>query len=206
MAQQKYSHNESLERIYTMLSGGADPSDTPGTLGQTAWDESLSKIAQLLEGSLGDASFTMPTAIPHGYGGIYVSTGTVSQSFAGTTWSKVTGAFTNSMVGTDITADWNDDRILLNTVGTYFVEYKLNLLSSNGGSVSLRARPYYDATAMPAAESATVFSSSGSATVSGFATLTTTSANTALDLRLYPGSAINIEVDTGQFWVHREVT
>lgn len=206
MALLNYSVNESLERIYIALSGGADPSDVDGLLGQMPVNEALTRIAQLLEGSLGVATLTLPDAIPHGYGGIYVSTGTANQAFTLNTWAKVTGAFQNSMVGTDLTADYNDDRIVLNDVGTYFIEYRLSLLSSNGGNATLRARPYADSVAVPAAESSVVFSGSGSASISGFATLQVASANTEIDLRLYPSASINIKVASAQFYAHRELS
>lgn len=204
MGVQNYSENESLQRILHALTGEPDPADTEGTLGQMAHNEALARLAQLIEGSYG--TLALPDSIPHGYGGIYVNTGTVVQSFTASTWSKVTGAFQNALLGNNLTADYDDDRILLNDIGVYFIEYHADLLSSNGGNATLRARPYADAVAVPQAESSVVFSVSGSASVHGFGTLNVTTANTALDLRLYPGSTINVKVASAQVYARRELS
>lgn len=239
MALLNYSSNEALERIYLMLSGGANPADTEGTKGQMAFDEALTRIAQLLEGSNGTFSFPTVAAasttaagvveladsteandetdntvvltpkthsIAHEFGGIYVSTGTVNRSFAASTWSKITGSFQNEMEDSGETDnDWNDDRLVLNEQGMWFVQYNLSLLSDNGGGVQLRVRPYSNATAVTAAENLGVFTSSGTMNITGFAPVNVTTDNCAVDLRLYPASTINIQVASAQLFVRREV-
>jgi hypothetical protein len=60
MALLNYSSNEALERIYKMLSAAVNPNDTEGFLGQMPFDEALTRIAQLLENSLGSATFDFP--------------------------------------------------------------------------------------------------------------------------------------------------
>jgi hypothetical protein len=84
MALLNYSSNEALERIYKMLSNAANPSDTAGYLGQMSFDEALTRIAQLLEGSLGDATFDFPAvaAASSSFSGV-VQFATVEEANAG---------------------------------------------------------------------------------------------------------------------------
>jgi hypothetical protein len=60
MSLKGYSANESLERIYKMLSASANPNDAEDLFGQMDWAEALARIAQLLEGSLGATVFDFP--------------------------------------------------------------------------------------------------------------------------------------------------
>jgi hypothetical protein len=65
MALKDYSENESLERIYNVLIG-TNHIDNEDFLGQMPKNEALTRIAQILEGSLGDAVFAPVETIENG--------------------------------------------------------------------------------------------------------------------------------------------
>jgi hypothetical protein len=228
VALQNYSENEAVERIYRMLSGGANPEDVSGLLGQMAINEALARIAQLLEGSYGtlalpssmiadtdaanDGTSNTVALTPYGhslaheYGGIYVATGTVSQSLPATTWTKITGAFHAGMEASgEMTTDWNDDRLVLNEQGMWFVHYQVYLSSTNGGNVSLRSCIYSNGTAIPATEVATRLSLSGTAVLDGFAPIDITVDTCPVDIRMYAGSAISVKVDSARLYARKEI-
>ncbi len=63
MTIQKYSIEESLERILRVLTGNVPSSDTPnGLAGEVrSWNISLSQLAELMQGSLPGEIFTLPS-------------------------------------------------------------------------------------------------------------------------------------------------
>lgn len=232
MALLNYSSNEALERIYKMLSAATDPDDQEGLLGQMPFDEALTRIAQLLEGSLGDASFSLPSAaiatvaevnagtdntviltpyghtISHEYGGIYVSTGTVEQSFVASTWTKITGAFQNYTAedsGAEITCDFNDDRLVLNETGVWFIQYQFMVVSPNGGNATVLVRPYASGTAYAEAQTTMVLSPSGTAVAIGFGPLNVPTTGWPVDLRVNPSSTITMKLMSAQLYARKEV-
>lgn len=64
MTEQKYNAQESLERIFRALSGNSPASDIPGHLTGNvySWDTILSRLAELLAGSLPGETFSIPSA------------------------------------------------------------------------------------------------------------------------------------------------
>src|SRR5512139_3681623 len=177
MARSRYSVKESLNRILRVMEGKALTSDTPNVIpGEVlSEDQAFSDIAELWEGSLPGETLHIPAAgipfatvdeanagtstttvlspyghsIAHEYGGIYVATGTASQSFVADTWTKITGAFQNFMLdsGAEILCDWNDDRIVVNEVGTYLVMYDLTLYSDGIARTTIDAEVFVSGTA-----------------------------------------------------------
>jgi len=65
MTRQKYSEDESLNRIVRSLEGKDVPQDTPGTVPGTllSSNEALSDLTELMAGSLPNENFTIPSAI-----------------------------------------------------------------------------------------------------------------------------------------------
>jgi hypothetical protein len=124
-----YSENESWERIYNGLIG-TDPNDQQGFLGQMAQNEALSKIAQLIEGTLG-LRFRPLDALTDRFGGIYTWTGTVTMEGIPAAWTRVSGSFQNSMLYSDyITPQPTQDRILINDYGVYEVDWSISFQGS----------------------------------------------------------------------------
>lgn len=210
----KWSENESLERIYRMLTGEAVPDDVAeGTWGQEAKNVSLARIAQILEGRL---SFDPPAAIiatdaemqagtsdtklvtPDKlsdvckYGGIYTWTGTMTFTGMPASWTKITGAFQNSMekYDGDITCQPTSSRILINDVGTYMVEWSMSYIGSP--DVIYKIEPYCWV-GMPQAAAQSKPSASGTVTCMAGAGLARVS-GTAVEVALY------LLPDTASVW------
>lgn len=126
---EKYSPNESLERIAKALAGEANPSDLEGYLGQQSINESLAKIAQLLEGSSSD-SIVIPGTVAH-YGGMYARnvTGTVVVA-ATDTYYSVTGTniFTAGNLNDFTVSTW---KLTCGFAGYYLVTYSLSVYSAS---------------------------------------------------------------------------
>lgn len=243
MALLNYSSNEALERIYKMLSASENPADAEGLLGQMPFDEALTRIAQLLEGSLGDATFDFPdvaaasdsaagvieladvdeanaryedlidtralTPQSHGWahesGGIFVSTGTVGQAFPQDTWTKITGAFQNSMHNSgEVSPDWNDDRLIINEVGVYLISYHLSWWTWSAATPKVATRVYVNAAPAPQTHSVLTFGSSGTVmNVSGLGVINIVTGGYAVDLRVSSSAAATIQVESAQVFMDK---
>jgi hypothetical protein len=200
---QQYAENESLQRIYQMLSGGVNPDDMEGTLGQLARNESLARIAQILEGGIAfsppdsmkasnaeviagtsDAKFITPDKLSEvsKFGGIYAWTGTSELTGMPASWTRITGTFQNSMAFSDsVTSQPTQDRFLVDDVGTWFVSWQMSYIGSP--DIQYKIEPYCFV-GMPQAAAVSQPSSSGTVTSmsgSGFAK----ASGTAVQFSLY---------------------
>ena len=205
MALLNYSDNEALERIYNALIGN-NPTDFDGFLGQMPKDEALTRIAQLLEGSLGTELSPLQAIADNfnsQYGGIYSWTGSASSMTAiPTSWTRITGAFQNSMLSNgDVTCQPTQDRILLNDYGRWLVEWQVSYYGSPNIEYMIEpycwvGMPQAAATSKPAASgTATVMSGVGVANASG----------TAVQVSLYikPSATAWFRMMSGQVFVKR---
>lgn len=101
----------------------------------------IAQLADVDEANAGASQNTILTpeghTWAHEYGGIY-ATGTTSMSLTGGTWTKVTGTFQGSMTnsGLEVTGDWNDDRIEINEVGSYFCPFHFDFFCHGTATVA----------------------------------------------------------------------
>lgn len=235
MALLHYSENESLERIYKMLSAADNPDDIEGLLGQMSRDEALTRIAQLLEGSLGSATLSLPSAMAataeqanarsadavntvmitpashhwaHEFGGIYVATGTVNQAFPQTTWTKITGTFHGYMQdsGSEIDSDWNDDRIVVDEPSDYLAAYQISWWTWSGATPKLQVQVYVNGTAQPQTRAIQTMGASGTvSSISGIGMVDIVSGTYAVDLRVSASAASTVHIETAQLTVTKMV-
>lgn len=196
MTRSRYSIRESLNRIVRLFEGDPLTSDTPEIIpGEVlSHDEALSDLAELLEGSLPDQTLHVPASMQDTYGAIYVTTGTCAgqQNLPNTSFTKVSGTFQNDgLYSSLITPQYAQDRILINDIGTYFVEYHASFIGSS--AVNYTFEPYAGAL-MPEAASMFKPGTSGSAVhVSGGGFIYVS--GTAVNVALY------VEPDTNLAWV-----
>jgi hypothetical protein len=198
-----YSFEECLARITKLLSGEL--------LGQTFTPPGIASVTEANEGTSNTVLLTPAGhSWAHEYGGIYVSTGTSEISLAANTWTKVTGTFKNYMLdsGSEISCDWNDDRIVVNEVGTYLVQYQFSLLC-RGDSATIQFQTYVNGTAQPQTRSAITYGASGtvdgSKSVSSMGYVSVVSGTYAVDVRTSASVATIIEVTAGQLVVQKMV-
>lgn len=241
MTSSRYSTNISIYRILKALQGKAIPSDTqdipPVLLPE---NESLSELAELMEGSLPGETATLPSgftvsygSLPlasveeanegtsnevvltpashswaHEYGGIYITTGSVSQSFTANTWAKLTGTFQNYMEdsGGEINCDWNDDRIIINEVGTYFIAYNISLYTDGAAGSFVDAATSVSGTVSVSNRARSSWHTSGSyVSLSGGAHIDIPTSGYYVDLRLRTSANLTVRADTGQLMVTKMV-
>ena len=236
MTRSRYPINESIIRLLRALEGKAIASDTPGVIPGEYLNENeaWSDIAELFEGSLPGETLHLPAAgVPfasvveanagtsntvvlspashswaHEYGGIYVSTGTASQAFTASTWAKITGAFQNYMPnsGGEINCDWNDDRIIINEVGTYWAGYYLSLYSDGEARTIVDAEVFASGSACEATKSRGQWTVTGSYVfLAGGAYIDIPVSGYYVDLRLNPSASISIGANTAQLYVEKAV-
>jgi hypothetical protein len=182
-----YSENESLERIYKVLIG-TNPDDRNGFLGQTARNESLAKIAQLMEGDSSD-SFAPLTFLDDQFGGIYTWTGTASITGLANAWTKLTGTFQNSMVqSAKVTGQPSSDRIYVQKYGTYFVSWQMSFEGSP--DINYKIEPFTSSVGVPQAAAIVRPTASGSVTsFGGCGYLHTSGTSTYVSLYVLAGTA-----------------
>lgn len=236
MSRSRYSIKEALNRLLRVMEGKAITSDLPGVIpGEVlSEDEAFSDLAELWEGSLPGETLSLPAAgIPfasvteanagsstttvmspgahswaHEYGGIYVSTGTASQSFTAGSWIKITGAFQNYMLdsGAEIDCDWNDDRIIINEVGTYLISYNLSLYSDGPAKTTVDVQVYVSGTAQPQTRSRGQLLVTGSYVfVSGDGEVSIPVIDYPVDLRVNVSDSLSAGVNTGQLLVQKMI-
>lgn len=236
MTRSRYSINEAIIRILRALEGKALTSDQPGVIpGEyLSENEAWSDLAELFEGSLPNETLHLPSAgIPfasvveanagtsntvvmspashswsHEYGGIYVSTGTASQSFTASSWIKITGAFQNFAEdsGGEINCDWNDDRIIINEMGTYFAGYNLSLYTDGDAMTTVDAEVFASGTALTSTRSRAQWIVTGSyAFVSGGNFIDIPVSGYYVDVRLNVSNTIQVGVNTAQLYIQKAV-
>jgi len=235
MTRQRYNKTESLNRILRSLQGKAVSQDDPGTVPDSVLSENevLSDLAELLAGSLPGETFSSPSALlataseadegtdntvlltplshswAHEYSGIYVSSGTAQQILAGDTWTKISGSFQNVMLNSsEVAGDWDDDRLVVNEVGTYFVQYQVCLLNT-GDAATIQMQTYLNDVAQPQTKSYMLFGASGTADGSkqmiGFGMESVPAVNQAIDVRIASSVAITVHVETAQLIAQKMV-
>lgn len=178
-----YSVQESAERIYNSLLG-RNPDDAECYLGRKSLNESMARIAQLMENSLGTTGY-LPTILQKNsqrYGAIYTWTGTVEYQGMTASWTQITGAFQNSgkHSALGVRSEPNNARILINDYGIYFVSWQMSYIGSP--DINYKVEPYCWV-GMPQAAAESTPSASGSViTMSGcgFAEASGTAVNVAL--------------------------
>jgi hypothetical protein len=149
----------------------------------------------------------------HEYGGIYTSTGTVvgaNHILASQTWVKITGAFKSYTLnsGGEVDCDWNDDRIVVNEVGTYLVQYSISLLN-RGDAVTVDMMAYANALPQRQTRSSIAFGASGTVDGSkmlvGLNPVAVAASGTAISLYAYASAATTVQLAAGQLFVQRMV-
>lgn len=235
MTRWRYSKKESLNRILTNLEGKEYGSDIPEEMTGLilSEDEALSDLAMLTDDELtgetlivpytwlpiasvvqanaGTSNVVLLTPASHGwsheYGGIY-TTGTVSQTFTASTWTKITGAFQGEMEnsGAEITCDWNDDRILINEIGTYFVSWNLCLYTDGDAKTFVDAKAYVNAVGMPSTRNRAQWTITGSyVAFSGGAFVPVANSGYYVDLRLQTSATVLVNFESGQLMVQKMI-
>jgi hypothetical protein len=239
MTRQRYNTTESWNRILRLFQGKAVATDQPATMGGEvlSTDECVSDLTELLSGSLPNEVAELPASLvctvpeaneptnpintramtpashawAHEYGGIYVSTGTVSspnQIIPATTWTKVTGTFKHTMwdSGAEIYCDPANDQVVINEVGNYFVIYHIDILN-RGNAVTLEMMSYLNALPQYATRSYVELGASG--TVDGskalvaFGEVYAPATGSAMSLYIYASAATTIKVAAAQLTVEK---
>jgi len=238
MTRQRYSAKESLNRILRIFQNKALSSEEAETVtGEVlSEDEALSDLAELLADSLPNEDAIIPPSLvasvaeanepdapintraltpqshqwAHEYGGIYVTTGTISQIIlTADNWVKITGTFQNEMLNSgEIFGDWNDDRVLVNEIGTYLVMYQASLYSfSNATYLDMEA--FVNGVAQPQTSSRTYFSLSGTVgavrSMVGFAPVAISAIGQAIDLRAKADIDATITIASAQLFATKLV-
>jgi hypothetical protein len=194
-----YSSNESLERIYHVLNGDTVPSSMPTTEGEQAWNTSLARIAQLLEGTLTDLHSPLDQ-----YAEIWTWTGTVLMTgLTANIFNKITGTFQNN--GNYLTAvpHYENDNILVTDTGSvYLIEWHADV---NGLLTAEYAiEPYVNAVGVPQAVSRVKPSASGTSTcMSGIGVQYISGTSIQVDLRVNPEAATWIQINSAQLFVRK---
>ena len=185
MALANYSTNESWERIYNALKG-INPNDQEGYLGQMPLQEAWSRLAQLLEDSLGEDGVIPGTLLANTqrYGSIFTWTGTKTYTGMTTEWTKLTGCFQNAgQYSNGITLDPYQARMCINDYGIYFVSWSMSYIGSP--NIKYKIEPYCFV-GMPQAAAESTPSTSGSVTSmsgSGFGEASGSAVEVALYLK-----------------------
>lgn len=139
MSRQRYSIQESLNRILRSLQGKNPPSDQPWSISPQVLskDEALSDLAELFAGSLpGQTMFN--DNLSGRYAQIYGEgvTGT-SQSLLSGTWTSLLG-FTDAGEYTDgLVPDPNNNRIFVTKGGAYHISCGLSFTADSGDPTTM---------------------------------------------------------------------
>lgn len=125
---QNYSPSESLERIYRALAGFSRSDSVVGSLGQQSYNESLARIAHLLEGVESEA-IVIPGTVSR-YGGMYANnvTGTVIVG-ASDTFYMVTGSMSQGNLS-EFTFSGNH-LLTCGFSGKYLISYSISVYSAS---------------------------------------------------------------------------
>jgi hypothetical protein len=234
MTRSRYNKRESLNRIVRKLHGDPIVSDTkdviPGEV--LSEDEALSDLAELLEGSLPGETLALPAAVfasvdeanvgaatnvvlspashswAHEYGGIYVSTGTVAIPYTASVWTKITGTFKNYMLdsGAEIISNWENDRVTVNEVGTYWAGWNLSVYTDGAARSLIDAKVFVSGSAQDQTMSrAEVLLTGSYSHFSGGGYVDVPAIGYPIDIRLMPSANLTIRVESGQLVVQKMV-
>lgn len=234
MSYSNWSKTESANRILRRLQG-EDIDTTDEVTGEfLSFEECLARIAKLLSGELLNQTLTPPAvelataadanagtsntvlltpashSWAHEYGGIYTSTGTTSLSLAANTWTKVTGTFKNYMLdsGGEVLCDWNDDRIVVNEVGTYLVQFQFSLLC-RGDSATIELESFVNGAEQPQTRALVTYGASGtvdgSKSLMGLGFVSVPTIGFAIDVRARASVATEIEASSAQLVVQKAI-
>ena len=131
--EQRYSENESLDRILRSLLGDT-LNEAPETLSppKRSKNESLSQIAEVLDGNLEGEEARLPTAFSK-YGAVYTSNNQAgtAQSLASGTATKVTG-FAGVTDASSITPSHTSDQLTIGLAGAYMIGYDIDFAGATG--------------------------------------------------------------------------
>jgi len=149
MARQRYSKKESWNRILRSWQGKVIPSDIPGTLSGEilSEDEALSDFAELCEGSLPGENGTVPSNISatgtviraDEYGQIYQDGQYITTYNPTGTYQKLSIFETGSYSSDLIVNDYPNNRIQINAIGIYFVDFNLSASAAADGTYIVHA-------------------------------------------------------------------
>jgi len=240
MTRMRYNVTESLNRILRMFEGKKEASESLNTMGGEILsnDECFSDLAELLAASLPSETAELPASLvatvaeandsstpintramtpashawAHEYGGIYISTGSVSSPFnilASDTWTKITGSFKGTMYdsGAEIYCHSAQDRVVVNEVGVYFVSYHADLLNM-GDAVVFKGLIYANTTQQRSTQSYASLGASGtvdgSKALVGFGTVYVSASGTAISLYLNASAATTYQVAAAQIFVEKQ--
>ena len=137
------------------------------------------------------------------YGEIYNnSTGTAVVSLS-TSWAKVTGSYQgDGLSSSNVTPNWQNDRIILNHVGVFFVGMQCSF--SGGANATIEGAIYLDGTRQETVRFRRRLGSTGdvgSASAVGMVNVTGTSMALELYARTDSGTP-NFKMEAGQIWAY----
>lgn len=129
MTRQRYSAQESLNRILRLLQGSPVSTDVPGTVTGDILSENaaLSDIAELLAGSL-PSQTAYPVATRYGNMFSHNSTGTVTVSVADTYYAVSGGLHSGLVSGFTFS---NGMHLKPTVAGRYFINYSVSVQSTS---------------------------------------------------------------------------
>ena len=205
------SENEALSDFVELLEGSL-PSQTATLPSSLSVGSASLPFASVVEANAGTSDTVVLSPASHSwaheYGGIYINTGSADQAFTASTWTKITGAFQAFMEdsGGEINCDWNDDRIIINEAGTYFISYNVYLYSDGAARSLVDAEVFVSGSAALATRSRGEYIVTGSyigLSAGGYVDIPIS--GYYVDLRLNPNANLTIRADTGQLMVHKAV-
>lgn len=128
--EQRYSSNESLERVRRVLSG-EDLNDQPGALpGQIfSSDENLSMIAKLLQGTLTGETFKSPLAE---YGGLYNYLNSDARTITSGSYTLVQDYSQETEHSSKVAPSQANSWITINDTGIFKFEYHISFYGMTG--------------------------------------------------------------------------
>ena len=197
--EQRYSSNESLDRILRLLKGDT-VSEAPESLPppKRSEDESLSMIAELLAGTLESENAVSPLAE---YGGVYTKTSTQVYALTSGSATQLNSLSSNMENSDNISSAAGV--LTINRVGKYQVAYAFAV--QGAAAVEYQITPYWNITAQPQLDSRVRVTATGTAQlVAGVGILDVTVIGKTLDFR---ASSIvdqaHFTVRDGQAMIHR---
>lgn len=197
--EQRYSSNESLDRIYRLLKGETI-SETPEALPppKRSENESLSMIAELLANTLEGEIGVSPLSE---YGGVYTNTSTQVYALTSGSATQINSLSSNMANSTNVTS--NAGVLTINRKGKYQVAYAFAVQGT--AAVEYRITPYWNITAQPQLDSRVRITATGTAQhVGGVGILDVTTTGATLDFRaLSVTHGAHFTVRDGQAMIHR---
>lgn len=206
------SPNEAVSDLAELLDNSL-PGETL-TLPTAVTNSVLTLVAGVDEANEGTSDTVLLTPASHTwaheYGGISTTSGTSYMVLAADTWTKVTGTFQGYMLdsGAEVDCDWNDDRVIINEAGTYFVTYSLSVLN-NGNAADLKVQIFASGSAQTQTRSYIQFGASGTVDGSkmmvGMGMVSAPVADWPVDVRVNASVATVFKAEAGQLTVTKMV-